>query len=99
VPALRGYDLDPVDHLTSRPAEEPRTEIEQLGRLRRAGRYATLGAAPPALLEELTLARHTAAGDRDREQVFGLLVAAFYTAHGLAYRLGYADLAESIEHR
>ncbi|MGH3565291.1 MAG: hypothetical protein ACRDRH_04520 [Pseudonocardia sp.] len=66
---------------------------------RRAGRYAKLGAALPALLEELTLARHTAASPREREQVFGLLVAAFYAAHGLAYRLGYADLAESVEHK
>lgn len=97
--ALRGYDLDPVDHVTSRTVEDLRAEVEQLGRLRRAGRYAKLGAALPALLEELTLARHTASGDRDREEVFGLLVAAFYAAHGLAYRLGYADLAESIEHK
>jgi hypothetical protein len=68
-----------------------------VGRLRRAGRYAKLAAALP-LLEELTLARHTADRTRERELVFGLLVA-FYAAHGLAYRLGYADLAESIEHK
>lgn len=96
--ALRGYDLAPVDDVAVRPVEQLRADVDELSRLRRAGRYAKLGAALPAVLEELTLAAH-ATDSTERERIFGLLVAAFYAAHGLAYRLGYADLAESIEHK
>lgn len=97
--ALRGYDLPPVEDVVARPAEELQAEVERLGRLRRAGRYAKLGAALPAALQELTLATHTVTTPAERERIFGLLGGAFYAAHGLAYRLGYADLAESIEHK
>ncbi|GAA4024729.1 hypothetical protein GCM10022247_56440 [Allokutzneria multivorans] len=97
--ALRGYDLPPAAQVDARSLDQLRTDVEQLSQLRRSGRYGKLAAALPATLEELTLAIHATGGTAEREQVFRLLVDAFYAAHGLVYRLGYGDLAESIEHK
>lgn len=97
--ALRGYDLPPTAQADPRPVDQLRNDIKQLSRLRRAGRYAKLAAALPPILDELTLTIHTTESTAEKEEAFRLLVDAFYAAHGLAYRLGYADLAESIEHK
>jgi transcriptional regulator with XRE-family HTH domain len=97
--ALRCYDLPPTEQVRPRPTEQLADEVGHVGQMRRAGRYRKLAAALPAALEDLTLAAHAAPTDTERKQVFGLLVNAFYAAHGLAHRLGYADLAESIEHK
>lgn len=91
--------LRPAAQVDARSLDQLRAEIERLSLLRRSGRYTKLAIALPATLEELTLAIHTRGSTAEREQAFRLLVDAFYAAHGLAYRLGYGDLAESIEHK
>ncbi|MGQ0841529.1 helix-turn-helix domain-containing protein [Actinokineospora sp.] len=97
--ALRGYDLPPAAQIDARPLDQLRVDVGQLSQMRRAGRYTKLATTLPATMEELTLLIHTTDGATEREQAFRLLVDAFYAAHGLAYRLGYGDLAESIEHK
>lgn len=97
--ALRAYDLPPTDGTTTTTSlDRLRTDVATVTRLRRAGRYTHLGQRLPALLTELGAALHTHTG-ADRRTLFDLLTAAYYTAHGLAHRLGYGDLAESIEHK
>jgi transcriptional regulator with XRE-family HTH domain len=100
VEALRGvlrcYDLP--DDLPQRPFDDLAAEVRAVAKLRAAADYAKLAARLPALLEELVAAAHhdeTA----QRPQLNGLLMTAYHAAHTLTHRLGYPDLAESIEHK
>ncbi|MGI5171711.1 helix-turn-helix domain-containing protein [Spirillospora sp. CA-253888] len=95
---LRTYDLPPDEHARPRPLRALGAELQAAADLRRRGHYTRLGQHLPGLLRELTAAALAATGD-DRRTAFGLLVSGYYAAHGLAYRLGYGDLAESIEHK
>lgn len=95
---LRGYDLPPTDGVPLPSVNSLHASVKAVSALRRNGRYGKLATQLPGLIEQLTEAVHTATG-ADIERLFGLLVSAYYAAHGLAYRLGYADLAESIEHK
>ncbi|WP_433329680.1 hypothetical protein [Spirillospora sp. CA-294931] len=95
---LRSYDLPPGDEVEARPLTTLRAEVNAVAELRRGGHYARLGERLPDLLIELTAVAPTASGD-DRRTAFGLLTSGYYAAHGLAYRLGYGDLAEGIEHK
>ncbi|MGY0230399.1 helix-turn-helix domain-containing protein [Longispora urticae] len=96
--ALRGYDLPSETGTVPRPREELEADVREISELRRNGRYARLAARLPAIIEELTLAVHDT-DSAGRVRAFQLLVSVYYASHGLAYRLGYADLAESIEHK
>lgn len=93
---LRCYDL-PAE-VAPRTPDELAGEVRTLVRLRAAADYGKLAARLPALLEELITAGHHGA-HADLEQANMLLVAAYHAAHTLAHRLGYPDLAESIEHK
>lgn len=97
--ALRVYDLPPTNGtVTSKALDGLRADVATVTQLRRSGRYTHLGQRLPPLLAELGAAVHTHTG-ADRRTLFELLTAAYYAAHGLAHRLGYGDLAESIEHK
>lgn len=93
---LRCYDLP--DDLTPRPVTELAAEVKALAGLRAAADYGKLAARLPPLLAELTTAAHHTP-DTDRARVNVLLVAVLHAAHTLTHRLGYPDLAESIEHK
>lgn len=93
---VRAYDL-PTD-APPRPLAELSTDVDAVSGLRRAGHYARLGERLPAVLAQVSATAHAATGD-DRRAAFGLLASTYYAAHGLAYRLGYPDLSESIEHK
>lgn len=95
---LRGYDLPPTGGIPLPSVNELQASVTAMSTLRRNGKYGKLATQLPALIEQLTEAVHTATA-ADVERLYGLLVSAYYAAHGLAYRLGYADLAESIEHK
>ncbi|MFI5497134.1 helix-turn-helix domain-containing protein [Actinoplanes sp. NPDC051859] len=95
---IRAYDLPPDDDIAVRPLSELRAAVHDIGELRRAGRYARLGERLPTVIAAVSAAAH-AAGTDNRRTAFSLLVSAYYAAHGLAYRLGHADLSESIEHK
>ncbi|ASO20864.1 transcriptional regulator with XRE-family HTH domain [Actinoalloteichus hoggarensis] len=92
---LRHYDL-PGD-ITPRPLPELAADVECIARMRRNAQYGALAARLPSLVEELTAASQLA-GTTDVPQVFGLLVTVYHATHTLLHRLGYADLAESVEH-
>jgi transcriptional regulator with XRE-family HTH domain len=94
----RTYDLPPDDDIAIRTLPELRAEMTAIIEMRRTGRYARLAARLPAVLAAVSATAHARQGD-SRRSTFALLVSAYYTAHGLAYRLGYGDLSESIEHK
>lgn len=94
--ALRHYDL-PAD-LPARPLSELSAEVDDISRLRRNADYRKLAARLPALIEELTVAAHQA-DPAAIPSVYMLLVRVYHATHTLLHRLGYADLAESVEHK
>lgn len=93
---LRCYDLP--DEVAPRPLDELAADVRTLVRLRSSASYSKLAARLPALLPELIAAGHYGQPS-DVRQANMLLVAAYHAAHTLTYRLGYPDLAESIEHK
>ena len=94
--AVRRYDL-PEDDVVPRPVHDLAADVSRAATLRRNARYAHLAALLPGLLTELTTAVHQP-GDTCR-QAWPLLANAYGAAHHLTYRLGYADLAETIADR
>lgn len=94
--ALRCYDLP--DEVPPRPLADLAADVQTLVRLRSSASYSKLAARLPALLPELIVAGHHGQ-PCDVEQANTMLVAAYHAAHTLTYRLGYPDLAESIEHK
>lgn len=93
---LRCYDLP--DDVAPRPLAELAADVRTLVRLRSSASYSKLATRLPALLPELIAAGHHGQ-PADVEQANVLLVATYHAAHTLTYRLGYPDLAESIEHK
>ncbi|MGH3911888.1 MAG: helix-turn-helix domain-containing protein [Pseudonocardiaceae bacterium] len=94
--ALRHWDL-PADQ-PARPLSELTADVTDIGRVGRNADYRKLAARLPGLIEELTVAAHQAAPS-SAETVYGLLVLVFRQTHALLLRLGYPDLAESVEHK
>jgi transcriptional regulator with XRE-family HTH domain len=93
---LRRYDLP--DEVPPRTLDELAVDVKTLVRLRASASYSKLAARLPALLTELiAAAHHGQPAELARANV--LMVAACHAAHTLTYRLGYPDLAESIEHK
>jgi transcriptional regulator with XRE-family HTH domain len=94
--ALRRHDLPPDQRPRALPELE--REVRKILSLRTAARYGALSARLPGVLEDLAVA----AGHADATTataVQRLLADTYLAAHTLAYRLGYADLAEAIEVR
>jgi transcriptional regulator with XRE-family HTH domain len=89
--ALMGYDVPP-DGVHARPLPELRADVDEIGRLRRAARYAKLAPRLPGLLDELTVALHSAAGD-DSAELAGMLATVYRAVDSAAYKLGYLDLS------
>jgi transcriptional regulator with XRE-family HTH domain len=88
--ALLSWDL-PEEDVRPRSFDELRADVSRVSALGRAARYAQLGEALPALLEELTAAAH-AADERYAPQLHGLLSEAYTGVTALAYVLGQFDL-------
>ncbi|MER5973042.1 helix-turn-helix transcriptional regulator [Streptomyces sp. NPDC002055] len=95
---VRAFDLPPEWRTTPRPLADIAGDLEDATRHRAAARYTRLGRALPELLEELTAAVHLLEGDK-KLQAAKMLASAYYMAHCLAYRLGYADLAGQLDDR
>ncbi|MGH3911887.1 MAG: helix-turn-helix domain-containing protein [Pseudonocardiaceae bacterium] len=93
---LRRYGL-PADQ-PARSLPELTDDVAELDRLHRNADYRKLAARLPGLVEELTVAAHQAS-PATTETVHGLVTVAYRTAHFLLHHLGYADLAEAVEHK
>ncbi|WP_030744424.1 helix-turn-helix domain-containing protein [Streptomyces sp. NRRL F-5135] len=96
--ALRHWDL-PGDWFTKpRSLAALRADLDAATEHRVHGRLTRLGAALPALLEELTASVHLRTG-KEQRQAARLLTLAYDLAHTLTYRLGYPDLRGQVEDR
>lgn len=89
---LAAYDIDDARVSHVRPIAQLHKDVEQVCTWRRAASFHKLGDALPALLGELRAAVHRWAGP-DRDSALAMLCELYYSAHSLAYKLGYPDLA------
>ncbi|MEY8040090.1 helix-turn-helix domain-containing protein [Saccharopolyspora cebuensis] len=79
-----------------RGLDELGAEVAAVAKLRQDAKYRALLERLPALLEELT-ASARAAAPSEQARAHRLLVHAYFATHNVVHRLGYRDLAESIE--
>jgi transcriptional regulator with XRE-family HTH domain len=93
---LRRADL-PGD-IPTRPVDDLAVDVALTAKLRRDADYRALAARLPSLIEELTTATHEADGPA-AVALHRLLVTTYHATHTLLYRLGFADLAELVEHK
>lgn len=89
---LAAYDLDNPDVIEARPLAQVASDVQAVCRYRRAASFRKLGESLPLLLGEVRAAVHRATG-ADRDEAFTLLCELYYSAHSLAHKLGYTDLA------
>ncbi|WP_063040671.1 helix-turn-helix domain-containing protein [Nocardia grenadensis] len=89
---LAAYDID--NHAVSevRPLEHLREAVAQICIYRRNASFHRLGEELLPLMGELRAAVHRSAG-HEREQAAAFLCELYYSAHSLAHKLGYTDLA------
>lgn len=89
---LAAYDID--NHAVSevRHPERLREPVDRIRVYRRNASFHRLGEELLPLMGELRAAVHRSAG-REREQAAALLCELYYSAHSLAHKLGYTDLA------
>ncbi|MEU3599400.1 helix-turn-helix domain-containing protein [Streptomyces sp. NPDC006798] len=97
--AVRRYDLPSDAYARPRPLPELKADVRMAAEYRKSAKYSRLGVLLPGLLEELTATFHLVEEERKRKAVAGLLASCYYMAHGLAFRLGYADLTGQLEDR
>ncbi|MBB1246328.1 helix-turn-helix transcriptional regulator [Streptomyces durbertensis] len=86
-PLLPG-ELEPV-----RPLRDIRAQIARLDAARLGGEYMPIGAAVPALIDELLLLADTAAAGEAREQAYRALADAYRLGWSFVNKLGFTDLA------
>ncbi|MEV6321908.1 helix-turn-helix transcriptional regulator [Nocardia sp. NPDC051787] len=89
---LAAYDLDNVEVSSPRPFAQLAADVQQVCQYRRNASTYKLGDALPPLLAEVRAAVHRSSG-HDRDQALILLCELYYSAHSLAHKLGYVDLA------
>ncbi|MFJ1454896.1 hypothetical protein [Nocardia sp. N2S4-5] len=89
---LAAFDLDNSGVLEIRPLARIAEDVQQVCRYRRAAAFHKLSDALPPLLGEVRAAVHRNHG-KARDQAFELLCELYYSAHSLAHKLGYTDLA------
>ncbi|WP_405179215.1 helix-turn-helix domain-containing protein [Nocardia sp. NBC_01377] len=89
---LAAFDIDNADVSTVRPLARISADVEKVRSFRRAASFHKLGEALPELLGEVRAAVHRAIG-HERDEALTLLCELYYSAHSLAHKLGYVDLA------
>jgi transcriptional regulator with XRE-family HTH domain len=92
--ALAIYDCPPDPVSPPRGLRVLADDVDAACRLRLDAKYVALAEAIPALIGEVTVFAHGAAG-REREQGFWLLAAAYRCADAVAHKLGHLDLSAS----
>jgi transcriptional regulator with XRE-family HTH domain len=89
---MAAYDLDNTSITEPRPLQQISAGVARICRYRRNASFHRLGEELPSLLGEVRAIVHRTRGDvRDRALV--MLCELYYSAHSLAHKLGYADLA------
>lgn len=91
------YDL-PDESITPRSLEALSADVRQVSAWGQGAKFAQIGDVLPGLLDELTVAVHSAA-ESDRAALFGLLAEAYSGASSIANLLGFLDLRNQIVER
>jgi transcriptional regulator with XRE-family HTH domain len=91
------YDLPPEDSIP-RPFAALAEDVRRVSALGQSAKFAEIGAELPGLLDELSVAIHTAP-DREQPQLFALLAEAYSGASSIANLLGYLDLRNQVVDR
>lgn len=91
------YDLPPEDS-APRPFAALAVDVRRISALGQSAKFAQIGAELPGLLDELSVAIHTAP-DCEQPHLFGLLAEAYSGASSIANLLGYLDLRNQIVDR
>jgi transcriptional regulator with XRE-family HTH domain len=84
---------------TVRTLAELTAETELFSAWRQSGRYSKLASQLPPLIIDIAASIDTVTESAASERLYRILTDTLYIAHGLAFRLGHGDLAESIEQR
>jgi transcriptional regulator with XRE-family HTH domain len=91
------YDL-PDDSITPRSYDQLAADVARMSALGQQAMYLQIGVELPGLLDELTMAVHSAPGP-DRPRLYALLAEAYSGASAIANLLGYLDLRGQIVNR
>lgn len=91
------YDL-PDDSVEPRTYTVLAVDVAHLSALGQSAKFVQIGQMLPGLLDELTVAVHTA-GDAERPRLFALLAEAYSGASVIANLLGYLDLRSQVVER
>lgn len=91
------YDL-PDETVTARPFASLSVDVRQVSAWGQSARFTQIAGALPGLLDELTVAAHSAPED-ERAAVYGLLAEAYSGASVIANLLGYLDLRSQVVER
>ena len=89
---LAACDIDNAAVAEPRALPQLATEVDKVCIWRRAASFHKLGEYLPGALSELRAAVHRATG-ADRNRALVMLCELYYSAHSLAHKLGYSDLA------
>ena len=89
--ALVYWDIPPALEVPARSLAELGRVTQQVTRLRMQASYVELGGILPALIKELTVHVHEAAGS-EQARAYRLLADAYTAVDSMAYKLGYMDL-------
>jgi transcriptional regulator with XRE-family HTH domain len=91
------YDL-PDEGITPRSYAALADDVRRMSALGQSAKYVQIGEETPGLLDELSVAVHTTAGDEQR-RLFALLAEAYSGASVIANLLGYLDLRGQVVER
>jgi transcriptional regulator with XRE-family HTH domain len=89
---LAAYDIDACAVVAPRTYERLKSAVDRICVYRRNASFHRLGQDLLPLMAEVRAALHRRTG-HERDQAAGLLCELYYSAHSLAHKLGYTDLA------
>lgn len=92
--ALTMWDL-PSEDARARPYEELAADVRRISDLGRDANYVAIGETLPTLLDELSVAVHSASDD-DRPRLYALAAEAYSGVSSIANLLGYLDLRDRV---
>lgn len=95
--ALGSWDV-PSEEAPPRPAADLARDVRHVSDLGRSANYVAIGETLPALLDDLSVAVHSAP-ERDQPRLYALLAEAYSGASAISNLLGYLDLRDRVVDR
>lgn len=95
--ALGSWDIPAVD-VPPRPVSDLARDVQRVSDLGRTANYVAIGETLPSLLDDLSVAVHSAPDD-EQPRLYALLAEAYSGASAIANLLGYLDLRDRVVDR